>query len=149
MYMLCCYLNNIMDTENLNILPELAPCGVYCGACPSYGKSCFGCPSEKSQKRKSKWSCNLRTCCYTVKNKNYCFECGQFPCEAFRKKLLDSHMGDSRFKYRHEVIENFKKLAELGIEQFIEYQNTKWLCSSCNGRIQWYYYKCNQCGKEY
>ena len=135
--------------EKIKIIPELAPCGVYCGACASFGKSCFGCSSEKNQKRKSKLSCQLRKCCYSVKLKNYCFECDQFPCKPFRKKLIDSHKGDAKYNYRHEVLENFQKLAELGVEQFIEYQNKKWLCSSCNGSIKWYDYTCDQCGKKY
>lgn len=138
-----------MDSESLNILPELAPCGVYCGACPSFGKSCYGCSSEKRQKRNSKWTCKLRTCCYTVKNRNYCFQCDQYPCEAFSKKLLESHKGNPRFKYRHEVTENFKKFTEFGIERFLEHQNEKWVCPSCKGRIHWYYYKCSQCSKEF
>ena len=25
---------------------ELAPCGIYCGACPHYFRTCFGCSSE-------------------------------------------------------------------------------------------------------
>lgn len=27
----------------------LAPCGVFCGACPSYEKTCLGCASESKE----------------------------------------------------------------------------------------------------
>lgn len=138
-----------MSTQKFKILSELAPCGIYCGACPSFRKSCFGCSSEKEQKRKSKWNCNLRTCCYTAKKKNYCIECDEFPCKDFRKKLLNSHVGDPRYRYRHEVIENFNKLKELGTKQFVEYQQAKWSCSECEGKINWYYYNCSECGEKY
>ena len=138
-----------MNIENLKAFPELAPCGVYCGACPSFGISCNGCSSEKEQKRKSKWNCNLRTCCYTVKKYCFCIECDQFPCEEHRKKLLNSNAGDPRFKYKHDVIENFQNLTELGIENFLEDQNARWECPSCKGKIHWYYYKCNNCGNDF
>jgi hypothetical protein len=28
---------------------ELAPCGVFCGTCPSYNKTCKGCASEDKE----------------------------------------------------------------------------------------------------
>ena len=138
-----------MKSEIINIPPELAPCGVYCGACPSFGKSCHGCASERIQKRKSKWACKLRTCCYSVKSIKFCIECDEFPCKEHRKKLLDSHSADPRFEYRHEVLENFKKFTELGLERYLEYQNEKWICPYCKGRVHWYYYKCSLCGVEF
>ena len=40
---------------------EVAPCGVLCAACPSFGKTCLGCASEnKNQNRISKWNCKIR-----------------------------------------------------------------------------------------
>ena len=60
---------------------ELAPCSVFCGACPSFNKTCFGCPSEsKKQKRISKWGCKIRKCCYEEKNiKYYVKDCKFLP----------------------------------------------------------------------
>lgn len=138
-----------MNLEGVNLPPELAPCGVFCGACPSFGKSCHGCSSEKKQKRTSKWGCKLRTCCYSVKKLNFCFECDEFPCQKYRRKLPDAHPGDPKFDYRHEVLENFKKFAELGLEGYLKYQNEKWSCPSCRGRGHWYHYKCSQCGMKF
>lgn len=139
-----------MNSEVENLSPELAPCGVFCGACPSFEKSCHGCSSQMKQKRKSKWSCKLRSCCYSVKKINFCFECDEFPCKELRRKLIDSHSEDPKYEYRHEVIENSKKFTELGLKRYLEYQNEKWVCPSCHqGRIQWYIYKCNKCGAEF
>lgn len=138
-----------MNPDSKHIPNELAPCGVFCGACPSFDRTCLGCPSKnKEQKRTSKWSCKIRTCCYSIQRKNFCHECDQLPCKEHRRKLLDSHPGDPRFKYRHEIMENFEKLAKLGIKQYLEYQKNKWTCPSCKGRIHMYYYSCGQCGKE-
>ena len=138
-----------MNPGSEHIPPELAPCGVFCGACPSFGMTCLGCPSDdRKQKRTSKWGCKIRTCCYDVQGKSFCSECDQFPCKDHRKKLLDSHPGDPRYKYRHEIIENFDELSKLGMERYLDYQKRKWACPSCGGRIHMYHYKCSQCGKE-
>ncbi len=59
-----------MQTHVKQKVPNsLAPCGVYCKACPSLNISCNGCGSEKQkQKRKSKYTCKIRTCCFEKKN---------------------------------------------------------------------------------
>jgi hypothetical protein len=129
---------------------ELAPCGVFCAACPSFGKTCNGCPSEnKNQKRISKWNCKIRKCCYEEKNVEYCGYCSSFPCEKINRKLINSHKDDKRFKYRHEIPENMKKLEELGIDKFIKFKEKKYICPHCKGIIHFYYYKCSSCGKYY
>ena len=134
----------------MSIPDELAPCGVFCGACPSFEKTCLGCPSNnREQKRSSKWGCTLRNCCYYTKEKDFCYECNQFPCKEHKRKLLHSHPGDARFAYRHEIRENFKKLAELGIERYLLYQHEKWKCPSCEGRVHMYHYRCSQCGRAF
>lgn len=128
---------------------ELAPCGVYCGACPSFNKTCLGCPSEsKSQKRKSKWGCKIRKCCLNEKKLDFCGNCLEFPCDKINKKLIDSHPGDCKFKYRHEIPDNLEKLKELGIEKYMDYQKYRWTCPSCDGIVYFYHYKCGKCGKE-
>ena len=132
--------------ENRNLPAELAPCGVFCGACPSFGKSCEGCSTEDiNQKRKSKWGCKIRNCCYKIKNTDFCSNCDEFPCKELGRKLYNSHPGDPRFQYRHEIIENFEKLSKLGIKNYLKHQEKKWECPACNGRIHWYHYQCSQC----
>jgi hypothetical protein len=128
---------------------ELAPCGVFCGACPSFPKTCLGCASDsKEQKRKSKWDCKIRDCCYNKNNLSFCIECEEFPCEIHKKKLIDSHPEDNKFKYRHEIPDIFIKLRKMGIEEYLKYQNQRWSCSNCDGTVKFYHYKCDKCGKE-
>jgi hypothetical protein len=87
---------------------KLASCGVYCAACPSFNKTCLGCASEdRNQKRKSKWGCRIRKCCYEQKHLDYCAYCDDFPCGIYRKKLLNTHAGDPRFTYRFEILSIF------------------------------------------
>jgi len=130
-------------------ISKLAPCGVFCGACPSYKKTCLGCISEsKEQKRTSKWSCKVRKCCYSIENKNYCIECNYFPCKKIKNKLIDTHPKDIKYKYRHEIPEIFVKMREMGIDDYLQFQKERWTCASCGGVIHFYKYKCSKCGKK-
>ncbi len=127
----------------------LAPCGIFCNACPSFNKTCLGCPSENThQKRTSKWGCQIRNCCYTDKNLMFCGQCNQFPCDTITKKLINSHPGEPAFKYRHEIPDNVQQLRELGLKLYLKSQNQRWACPSCSGIIQFYHYTCNRCGKK-
>jgi hypothetical protein len=128
---------------------ELAPCGVFCAACPSFNKTCNGCPSEnKKQKRKSKWNCKIRKCCYEEMNVEYCGYCNSFPCKKINRKLIESNKDEKQFKYRHEIPETMEKLIELGVENFIKLKEKEYLCPNCKGKIHFYYYKCSRCGKQ-
>ena len=133
---------------NSQLIPELAPCGIWCGACPSFEKTCLGCASESHlQKRTSKWNCKVRVCCYDHENRNYCIECGEFPCSVHKKKLTQSHQGDPRFQYRHELPENSRMLVKLGPEKYIDYQKNRFNCPDCGGLVYFYHYTCIRCGK--
>lgn len=127
---------------------KLAPCGVYCGACPSFNKTCNGCASNDTQKRKSKFNCKIRLCCYTNKQINYCIECESYPCEKVNKKLLNTHLGNFRFTYRHEIPTIFAKLKTITLKEYLEFQQQRWQCKDCGGIVHFYHYKCNSCGKE-
>ena len=132
-----------------NKIDELAPCGVYCGACPSFNKTCKGCGSDdKEQDRCSKWSCKIRNCCYYDKKLDYCAYCEQFPCKIINKKIINSHPNDPRFTYRHEVPDIFAALKTMDIKYYHDFQIQRWKCDSCGGTIQFYHYKCNKCGNE-
>lgn len=125
---------------------ELAPCGVYCGACPAFNKTCKGCASEdRDQNRNGKWSCKIRTCCYDQKKLNYCVDCGQFPCKIIDKKLIRSHLHEPRYKYRHEIPYVFSNLKRMNVKNYLEYQQQRWKCDSCGGRIVFYNYTCESC----
>ncbi len=129
---------------------ETAPCGIYCGACPSLKirKTCLGCGSEdRKQKRKSKWSCGIRRCCFEDKNLNFCIDCADFPCKKI-DKLKNSHTNKSKFRYRHEIYDNLKNIKEYGIENWLKEQERKYKCPQCKGNLVWYEYKCESCDYE-
>lgn len=148
--MYTCNGNNtkIMKPEKIRI-NELAPCGVYCGACPSFNKTCKGCASEdRNQKRQSKFSCEIRICCYEEKGLDFCIECNQYPCKKIKKKFINSHPDDPKYTYRHETPAVIAKLKTMGLDDFLEFQKKRWQCKSCEGTVQFYHYKCDTCEKE-
>lgn len=128
---------------------QLAPCGVYCGACPSLDKTCKGCASsDESQKRKSKWHCPIRICCYEEKKLDFCANCDDFFCAKVNKKLIQSHPGEDKYHYRHELIQTADKIRELSVDDYHQYQDKRWRCPDCGGIVCFYHYMCGQCGKQ-
>lgn len=135
--------------SNRLIPPTLAPCGVYCGACPSFGKSCLGCGSnDTNQSRRSKWACKIRSCCYETKKSEFCIDCQDYPCQIVKSKLFTAHVDDPRFRYRFEIPGLFGKLRDMGLDQYIEMQRRRWTCENCGGIIKFYDYRCDTCNKE-
>jgi hypothetical protein len=130
-------------------IQELAPCGVFCGACPSFQKTCFGCSSASKEQRRTSWmSCKIRKCCFEQKRYQYCAECAEFPCETINKKLIESHPDNPKYTYRHEIPENVEKFNILGQDAYLIYQEQKWSCPVCGGRVTFYDYQCQECGKQ-
>lgn len=133
-------------------LPDaMGPCGVFCGACPSFGRSCLGCGSEDrgpAQKRRSKWSCRLRVCCIEERGHDLCIECADFPCPAYVAKLPGSHPGEPRYEYRREAPGNLVRVRDMGGGPWVEAQGRRWTCPDCGGRVVFYHYRCTRCGRE-
>lgn len=60
--------------------PEIAACGLYCGACPKYRKgSCPGCRGYE----KATW-CGVRTCCIEH-GRQSCADCTSLPLADCKK----------------------------------------------------------------
>ena len=123
---------------------------MFSGACPSFlRETCLGCRSEnKSQKRISKWSCELRKCCHEKMALNYCIQCKEYPCKNL-VKLRNSHLDDERFEYRHKIFYNLVDIKKIGIDNWLEEQREIWTCSECGGTVAFYENKCHICGMIY
>ncbi|WP_214019586.1 DUF3795 domain-containing protein [Methanoculleus sp.] len=130
-------------------LPDsMAPCGVYCGACPSFGKGCRGCGSEnRKQRRTSKWNCKIRRCCFEEKGLALCSQCTDFPCR-LTDKLQRSYPGNERFRYRHEIYENLREIQRQGLDAWLLGEEEKRRCPICGKTIVFYHYRCPACGHE-
>ena len=131
--------------DKLQILA--APCGVYCGSCPSLHKgTCYGCSSDdRSQKRISKWNCKIRSCCVDEHKFNSCSQCNEFPC-ALINRLQKSHLGEKKFRYREEIVDNLKRINDIGKVNWLKEQQRKYNCPECEESIVFYYYECLNCG---
>jgi len=124
-----------------------APCGVYCGACPSYYKgTCYGCGSDdRTQKRTSKWGCKIRRCCVYEHKFASCSQCSELSCTLITR-LQKSHLGDKKFRYREEIVDNLIKIKEIGKINWLKEQQRKYKCPECGESIVFYSYKCVNCG---
>ncbi len=125
-------------------------CGVYCGACPSFGRTCRGCGSEdRDQKRTSKWGCKLRRCCHEDKDLDHCGQCDELPCRKYIAKLPGSHPDDARFGYRREAPDNLLRVEVVGVDAWLKEQDARWRCPDCHGRVVFWRYTCADCEREY
>ena len=127
--------------------PELiTPCGMNCGICISFfgyslnGKRrkhpCKGCRPTEKQCAFIKKQCNK----LATKQIEYCFECVDFPCVNLTK--LDERY---KTKYGMSMIENLKHIQKNGIKKFLENEQERWKCPTCEGVICVHNKTCYNC----
>jgi len=133
--------------EKIEILiRHIAPCGANCVNCMSYlkkEKSCPGCRDNNINKPFHCARCRIKNC-DELRNNNfdYCFECRKFPCK--RMKQLDNRY---QTNYNFSMIENLENIKKNGIEEFIEGEKKRWICSKCGGIISVHRGYCSDCGE--
>lgn len=104
---------------NSNKIALISPCGIYCRACKNFKKKnyCYGCRAPKLGKRKAKFHCRIRRCCFE-RSLKFCFECHGFPCQRLIE-FSNSYPGEERFHYRHVTIDNLKMIKKKGVGKFL------------------------------
>ena len=153
-----------------------AACGTYCGACPAYiakhgdkeqikmrqqkrlssgpikvqkgippanwmdGLLCDGCLSGGSLAAHCRM-CNIRLHALKTQNNSRCSECEELPCNRIKGLI---NMGN--YLHRDEYLPNLKKMREMGIEEWIKYEEERWLCPKCGKPVSWYDAECVECG---
>jgi hypothetical protein len=147
-----------VNKENL-----VAPCGLYCGACPMYLAT-----QENDEKRLSslfssgtmKFSredllcdgcigggrvatfclkCAIRDCASDKTKTRRCSECADFPCS----RITD--FNNDGMLHHAEVLENLRQLRAMGIKDWTKHEEERWQCSKCKARISWYEPECSKC----
>jgi hypothetical protein len=154
-----------------------AACGTYCGACTAYlakhgddehkkliqqkksssrptraqrgippsnwmdGLLCDGCLSG-GQLAGHCQRCNIRLCALEKQSNSRCSDCEDLPC--FRIKNL-INMG--RYLHRDEYLPNLKKIREMGVQEWVKYEEERWLCPNCGLPMRWYDAECIRCGE--
>lgn len=102
---------------------DISVCGLNCAKCDVLARGqCRGCRGPLAHH----WSpdCKFPPCA-REKGHQYCFECGDFPCEELQK-----FSSDGRAHHRRTV-ENMKRMKEIGIEAWILEQKRKGQCLFC------------------
>jgi len=135
---------------------KIAYCGLYCGACkifidtsrnnlddlvketriPEDYLRCEGCRSGKINL--CCMNCGISRCC-SKKNIDTCVECEEFPCPVLVAFDTD------QYPHHNGVIESLKKLAEVGPDNWLKFQNEKWSCKNCGTPFHWYQSTCESC----
>ena len=82
-------------------------CGLNCGLCPMLlGNYCGGCGNGNQ-------SCKIAKCSLEHKKIEYCYECGQYPCEKYQH--IDEY--DSFITHRRQKAD-LQKAQSIGIAQY-------------------------------
>lgn len=124
---------------------SVAPCGLICDLCLGAQREknrCVGC-NNKGNKPPHCIKCSIKCCEEKDGNKKLlCNKCSKYPCR--RLKNLDKRY---RVKYGESLIENFKRINEIGIRQFIKEEKEKWRCEKCGKLLCVHRDKCLNCGE--
>lgn len=123
----------------------ISPCGINCRLCRAFvreKKACPGCRCDDHNKSNACITCKIKNCDKRIKSEiEYCFDCDQFPCAPL--KHLDVRY---RTNYATSPIDNLNSIKEIGINAFVESENSKWACPECGAVLCMHKPYCLVCG---
>ena len=97
--------------------PRFSLCGLMCGLCPIHhmANGCPGCGGGAGNQ-----SCAIARCSLEHGGVDYCFQCGEYPCERF------AHFDDAdSFISHYRRAEDLERLREIGPEAYAAEQREK------------------------
>ena len=151
-------------------------CGIYCGACPAYlvkhsedeqirikrqqissaaptkplkgippsnwmaGLRCDGCVSGGTLAPHCQ-RCDIRLCALKKQKNSRCSDCEEMPCYRITNLI---NMGG--YLHRDEYVPNLKKIREMGVQKWVQYEAERWRCPRCGLPMSWYDAECIGCG---
>jgi hypothetical protein len=145
----------------------VAPCGLYCGACPMYIATQekdeqkakvllqrFSAPNSKIAPEDLRCdgcigggrtamfcrTCSIRDCAEKKQKVTRCSDCKEFPCS-----IISSFNKDGMLHHA-EVLENCRRLRDVGIKEWAKREEERWSCPQCQASISWYDATCSRCG---
>ena len=155
---------SLVDTGSRETL--VAPCGLYCGACPMYlatqekderriqgilqqmsargGKMsredllCDGCIGGGRVASFCR-SCGIRECAGKKTGDKRCSSCSEFACNRITGFNNDGMLHHS------EVLANLRQLRTMGIKEWTKFEQERWSCPQCKATISWYDPECPKC----
>ena len=145
----------------------VAPCGLYCGACPMYlasqdkdeqkmkalmqqfsgGKMqfkpedliCDGCIARGRVASFCR-KCAIRACAEGKPNVTRCSDCPDFPCARI------TNFNNDGMQHHSEVLSNLRQIQKMGIKEWTKYEEGLWRCPQCRTSLSWYDKACPKCG---
>ena len=153
-----------------------AACGTYCGACPAYiakhsedeqikmklqkrlpsgpmnakiegfvnymnNQRCDGCLSGGMLAGHCQ-RCDIRLCAANKQTVTRCCDCEELPCHRITDLI---NQGD--YSHRQEYLPNLEKIRQMGVQEWIKYEQERWRCRRCGLPISWYDAECAGCGE--
>ncbi|MBN2591266.1 MAG: DUF3795 domain-containing protein [Sedimentisphaerales bacterium] len=147
-----------------------AACGTYCGACPAYlakhgegekrassapkktlkgippsnwmdGLVCDGCLSGGTLAGHCQ-RCNIRLHALNTQKNSRCCNCEELPCHRITNLI---NMGG--YPHRKEYLPNLEKMREMGVQEWVKYEEERWRCPKCGMPMSWYDAECAGCGE--
>lgn len=164
----------LQDNKNKEYLAGV--CGTYCGACPAYiakhsneeqlrlrmqkrissgqvktktipdpawmdGLLCDGCMSG-GQLAPHCQRCAIKSCVAGKQDVIRCSDCTELPC--FRI----TNMINTGLLHRAEYLPNLQKIRKMGVQEWVKYEEERWLCPGCGKPLSWYDPECPACGEK-
>ena len=153
-----------------------AVCGTYCGACPAYiarhstdeqkqmrlqkrnssgpikaqktipdprwmdGILCDGCLSG-GQIASHCQRCAMKVCAANKENVTRCSDCKELPCYRI------TNMINTGLLHRAEYLPNLEKIREMGVQEWVKYEDERWRCPRCGLPMSWYDAECPACNE--
>jgi hypothetical protein len=145
----------------------VAPCGLYCGACPMYlatqdkdeqkikdleqqfssrgskvaltDLQCDGCIAGGRVAAFCR-RCEIRECAGKKQDVTRCADCQEFPCS------IITNFNNDGMLHHAEVLENCRSLRKAGINEWAKHEAERWSCPQCREKISWYDAACSSCG---
>lgn len=132
-------------------------CGLYCGACSVFiankkgiveerakewemnpeDLKCHGCKTEITAVYCK--DCDIRQCAEN-NNIEFCFECGDYPCNRLREFRNDE------WPHHSVVLQNLETIQKKGVQEWVKEQEIRWSCPECGTLFAWYDEVCKKCG---
>jgi hypothetical protein len=145
----------------------VAPCGLYCGACPMYLASqekdeqkfealmkqfsgskmqfkredllCDGCIGGGRVAAFCR-KCAMRSCAEAKTDVTRCSDCTEYPCSKITGFNNDGML------HHAEVLANLRQIRAMGITKWTRSEEDRWSCPQCRTKISWYDKACSKCG---
>jgi len=106
--------------------------GLLCDGCLSDGMLAGHCQN-----------CAIRKCAANKQNDSRCTDCEELPCYRITNLI---NLGGG-YLHRKEYLPNLKKIREMGVQEWVKYEEERWRCPRCGLPMSWYDAECAGCGE--